>query len=436
MGRAIVPRSCRGGKFGAMGTAPSVPFHRVSVALDEPALDDVARRTDEALGECGVQLQPRDRSRDRSRFRGASSTSSRSFGGSSCGLGRKAQSPSSCRRWEVTAARPPRASARCSPRTGWTRRARLPDPLGHGRHRAAAEVGPATGRVRRRGITGVGDDRRQPGQAPHRLPRALRERADEDGRHRPGQPGAGRAHPRPRHVGPAGADAGVATQVLATATSCSASHRGERARADDGGRGGARSRHHRGRSRAARPGPSAPAAASGRRPRRPARRPDGQGHQRRRHGHQRHRPHDDRRRARTAGAPHQHDRLPRADAGLPRQRHRHGPGRRRDPPLRRRDRSRGDAHQHRDLGLPAARQAARRRRRRPPGVGPVPARRRRRRPGGGAGRAHRRHAALPRPLGDRRRAGRAGWRSDGVAVLAGGLALHGPDGRLLPFDGP
>ena len=58
MGRALSRVRAAGGKFGAMGTAPSVPFHRVSIALDEPALDDVARHTDEALGGCGVPLQP------------------------------------------------------------------------------------------------------------------------------------------------------------------------------------------------------------------------------------------------------------------------------------------------------------------------------------------------------------------------------------------
>lgn len=58
MGRALSRVRAASGKFGVMGTAPSVPFHRVSIALDQPALDDVARRTDEALGGCGVLLQP------------------------------------------------------------------------------------------------------------------------------------------------------------------------------------------------------------------------------------------------------------------------------------------------------------------------------------------------------------------------------------------
>lgn len=41
-----------------MGSARSVPFHRVSIALDEPALHDVFARTDEALAQCGVRLAP------------------------------------------------------------------------------------------------------------------------------------------------------------------------------------------------------------------------------------------------------------------------------------------------------------------------------------------------------------------------------------------
>ena len=41
-----------------MGSAGSVPFHRVSIALDEPMVPDVEGRTDEALWGCGVTLRP------------------------------------------------------------------------------------------------------------------------------------------------------------------------------------------------------------------------------------------------------------------------------------------------------------------------------------------------------------------------------------------
>ena len=41
-----------------MGSAVSVPFRRVSLALDEPALADVVVQTDKALRACGVTLEP------------------------------------------------------------------------------------------------------------------------------------------------------------------------------------------------------------------------------------------------------------------------------------------------------------------------------------------------------------------------------------------
>ena len=41
-----------------MGSALGVPFHRVSVRLDEPALRDVGAHTDRALASCGVVLEP------------------------------------------------------------------------------------------------------------------------------------------------------------------------------------------------------------------------------------------------------------------------------------------------------------------------------------------------------------------------------------------
>jgi hypothetical protein len=41
-----------------MGNAMGVPFHRVSVRLDEPALRDVGAHTDRALASCGVVLEP------------------------------------------------------------------------------------------------------------------------------------------------------------------------------------------------------------------------------------------------------------------------------------------------------------------------------------------------------------------------------------------
>ena len=41
-----------------MGNALGVPFHRVSISLDEPAVDDVSGHTDDALRESGVTLAP------------------------------------------------------------------------------------------------------------------------------------------------------------------------------------------------------------------------------------------------------------------------------------------------------------------------------------------------------------------------------------------
>jgi hypothetical protein len=55
---ALFPAGDGGGNFAAMGSAVGVPFHRVSVRLDEPSLDDVGAHTDRALASCGVTLEP------------------------------------------------------------------------------------------------------------------------------------------------------------------------------------------------------------------------------------------------------------------------------------------------------------------------------------------------------------------------------------------
>ena len=247
---------------------------------------------------------PAPRSPSRS-GREASSTCSSSSDASSTGCGAKAPSPSSSRRWEATAAPPPRANARCWRRTASTS-SDLGCPVRSSMDVVAAAGGGRRddGRDRRRGVEGVGHDRREPGEAAHRLPRPVRERADEDDRDRPRQPGAGRAHPRLRHARAAHAHAPrSAPQVLAhgnvvlgvaiveNALEQTMAVRSGSGRADPRGRAGA-ARARRG----------AHAPPPGRRPRRAARRPDGEGHQRRRHGHQRDRPHDDPRRARSRDA--------------------------------------------------------------------------------------------------------------------------------------
>ncbi|HMK12113.1 MAG TPA: hypothetical protein VK461_11065, partial [Acidimicrobiales bacterium] len=40
-----------------MGTALGVPFHRVSISMDEPVVADVDARTDQVLRGCGIALQ-------------------------------------------------------------------------------------------------------------------------------------------------------------------------------------------------------------------------------------------------------------------------------------------------------------------------------------------------------------------------------------------
>ncbi len=98
-------------------------------------------------------------------------------------------------------------------------------------------------------------------------------------------------------------------------------------------------------------------------------------------------------------AAHPDDRVPPPHARLARQRVRHGARGCRSARVRRRDRSRGHPHEHRHVGLLAPRQAAARRRRRSSRVGALPAGSWRRRRRCGAGGPHRRHAALLRALG-------------------------------------
>ena len=332
-----------------------VLFHRVRVRLDEPALDDVAGATDRTLADCGVALEPGGEV--------AITIGSRGIGDLTTVVGRI-----------VAWVRAQGAVAVPRPGDGQPRR----------RHRRGPARGARGVRLRRRlgGLRGaLVDGRRRRSPATHDLPvpivtdahaaaaaativvNRVKQHTDFHGPYESGlmkmtaiglgKRVAGRGAARPRHAGPARADA-ARRRARARPRQRRARRRASSSNAldrDDGSCGPCRPRDIAdGRAGPARRWPG----------RTPARLPvddldvllidrmgkdiSGVGIDTNVIG-----------RTMITGEPdppsaaHPDDRLPRADPGVARQRHRHGPGRRRHPPPRRRHRPRGDADEHRDV---------------------------------------------------------------------------------------